>query len=198
MKKLLKYFKRQDGSFSVEAILMFPMLVWGFMAMYVFYEGLRESNINLKATYTLSDLLSRQVDEVGDIDIDGMAQVYAWLSRSITPTAIRVSVVRYDQPNEEHDLLWSRGVGRDDLTQELVDSKITPLVPLMANASSAIVVETWTTYVPIMRIGLMETDIHNVVVTTPRFTDQLRHEDEPVPPGGNHDDGTDDGNDDNV
>ena len=57
-----KTLKDEKGSFSVEAILMFPMLVWAFMAMYVFFEGLRESNINLKATYTVADLLSRETD----------------------------------------------------------------------------------------------------------------------------------------
>ena len=75
----------ERGSFSVEAILMFPMLVWAFMAMFVFFEGLRESNINLKATYTISDLLSRETDLIDQTYLDGMNNIYAWLSRSANP-----------------------------------------------------------------------------------------------------------------
>ena len=47
----------------------------------------------------------------------------------------------------------------------------------MADQASAIVVETWAFYEPVMRIGLKETTpIYNVIVTRPRFTDQLRYE----------------------
>ena len=79
---LRKNLADERGSFSVEAILMFPLLVWAFMAMYVFFEGLRESNINLKATYTISDLLSRETDEINMNYLNGINEVYAWLSRS--------------------------------------------------------------------------------------------------------------------
>ena len=60
----------------------------------------------------------------------------------------------------------------------------------MADASTAIVVETWTTYTPIMEFGLGETEIHNLVVTSPRFTEQLMFAGIGDGTGSNHDDGT--------
>ena len=54
--------RAESGSISVEAVLMFPILLWGYIGMYVFFEGLRENNINLKAAYTIGDLLSADVD----------------------------------------------------------------------------------------------------------------------------------------
>lgn len=189
--KFGRVLRDEKGSFSVEAVLMFPLLVWAFMAMYVFFEGLRESNINLKATYTISDLLSRETDEIDQAYLNGMNQVYAWLSRSANPVSLRVSVVRYDQANDRHVSVWSRGAGgATNLTQDEVDTNISPNVPIMADAASAIVVETWTTYSPIMDIGLTTTDIYNLVVTSPRFTDQLMFAGINDGTGTAHDDGT--------
>lgn len=189
---LRKNLADERGSFSVEAILMFPLLVWAFMAMYVFFEGLRESNINLKATYTISDLLSRETDEINMNYLNGMNEVYAWLSRSATPVSMRVSVVRRDDANDRHVNVWSRGVaGKPDLTQAEIDANISQYVPIMADASTAIVVETWTTYEPIMDIGLTPTDLYNVVVTAPRFSDQLNFEGTGDGTGSTHNDGVD-------
>lgn len=188
-----KALRDERGSFSIEAILMFPLLVWAFMGMYVFFEGLRESNINLKATYTVADLLSRETDLIDQDYLDGMNDVYEWLSRSTQPVAMRVTVVRYDEANDQHIQVWSRGVnGKPDLTQAEVDVSVTPHVPIMADADSAIVVETWATYVPIMDIGLTTTDIYNIVVTAPRFSEQLLFAGLGDGGGSTHDDGTDD------
>lgn len=189
--KLRRAFQDERGSFSVEAVLMFPMLVWAFMAMFVFFEGLRENNINLKATYTISDLLSRETELIDQSYLEGMNGVYAWLSRSATPVSMRVTVVRYDAATDSHINIWSRGVaGQPDLTQEGVDNVISPHVPIMADANSAIVVETWTTYNPIMDIGLTDTDIYNIVVTAPRFSEQLIFEGINDGTGSGHDDET--------
>lgn len=183
-------FRREDGTFSVEAVLMFPLLIWAFVAMFVFFEGLRESNINLKATYTVSDLLSRETELIDQNYLNGMNEIYAWLSRSPNDVNLRVTVVRYDAASDAHITVWSRGVGKPDLTQEQVDEYISPQVPIMADADSAIVVETWTTYTPVMDIGLAESDIYNVVVTAPRFSEQLNFAGLGDGTGTVHDDGT--------
>lgn len=188
---LRRNLRDEKGSFSVEAVLMFPMLAWAFMAMFVFFEGLRESNINLKATYTISDLLSRETSLIDQEYLDGMNGVYAWLSRSATPVSMRVSVVRYDETADRHVNVWSRGVaGKPNLAQEDIDEHITPHVPIMADASTAIVVETWTTYDPIMDIGLTDTELYHVVVTAPRFSEQLLFEGVGDGGGDDHNDNT--------
>ena len=122
-----------------------------------------------------------------------MNGVYAWLSRSAQPVSMRVTVVRFDAAANRHVRVWSRGVaGKPDLTQEEVDTKISPRVPIMADAATAIVVETWTTYDPLMDIGLTDTEIHNVVVTSPRFSEQLMLAGLGDGTGTTHNDGTDD------
>lgn len=197
--RFFKAFKRnvrdEKGSISVEAILMFPMLAWAFMAMFVFFEGLRESNINLKATYTVSDLLSRETDLINEDYLDGMNAIYAWLSRSAQPVQMRVTVVRYDQATLNHVNVWSRGInGKPDLQQSQINEFIAPHVPIMADAATAIVVETWALYDPIIDMGLTDTEIYNIVVTSPRFTEQLMLEGIGDGGGSVHDDDTDEDN----
>lgn len=194
---LLKFFKKargdERGSVSVEAILMTPMLVWGFMGLFVFFEGLRESNINLKASYTISDLLSRETKLIDQNYLDGLNSTYSWITRSPHPVSMRVTVVRYDAAANRHISVWSRGVnGRSNLTQQEVDTYITPSIPIMADAATAIVVETWATYDPLMDIGLSDTEIYNLVVTHPRFSEQLMFAGVGDGGGISHNDGTDD------
>ena len=169
---------------------MFPLLIWAFVALFVFFEGLRESNINLKATYTVSDLLSRETELINQEYLDGMSNVYSWLSRSRNEVNLRVTAVRYDAATDQHIRMWSEGVGKVGLTQQEVDAIVTPNVPIMADAAWAIVVETWATYTPVMEVGLAETDIYNLVVTAPRFSDQLEYEGRGDGGGSVHDDGT--------
>ena len=120
-----------------------------------------------------------------------MNEVYAWLSRSANPVSLRVTVVRYDEDADRHIGIWSRGAGgRPNLTQEQIDDYLSDQVPIMADASTAIVIETWTTYSPIMEFGLGETLIHNLVVTSPRFTEQLMFAGVGDGSGSDHDDGT--------
>ena len=196
-----KLLKEERGSFSIEAILMFPLLVWGFMAMYVFFEGLRESNINLKATYTIADVLSRETDEIDMRYLNNMNAIYAWLARTPEAPQLRVSVVIWDEESEEHILYWSKGVGtKEDLIQEWVETNVTPHVPIMPDQASAIVVETWANYEPIMLPtsdlwifkmffnDTATTEIYTIVVTAPRFTDQLKFEGMGDGTGSTHDD----------
>ncbi|MEM9425574.1 MAG: hypothetical protein AAGA06_02630 [Pseudomonadota bacterium] len=189
-----KVLRDERGTFSVEAVLMFPMLVWAFMAMYVFFEGLRESNINLKASYTVADVLSRETEEINMAYLNNMNKIYSWLARTSENTEMRVSVVIWNETTQTHELYWSRGVGgKEDLREEWVKTNVTPHVPIMADRASAIVVETWVDYtpimeIPIMPIGLQETEIYNIVVTAPRFTDQLKFEGMGDGTGSAHDD----------
>ncbi len=198
IKRVLNKFSRDErGSFSVEAILMFPMLVWAFMALYVFFEGLRESNINLKATYTVADLLSREDNEVDELYISNMNVIYQWLARSQNDVRMRMTVVHYDEPTDSHEIYCSIGVGVDDMLQEWVEETVSPHVPIMADDSAAIVVETWVDYEPIMEIplisiGLEETEIYNIVVTNPRVSDQFRCDGIGDGTGSAHDDQVDD------
>ena len=194
LNRLYHRLRAEDGSVSIEAILMFPLLIWAWIAMYTFFEGLRENNINLKASYTIGDLLSRETSTIDMDYLNGMTGVFAWLTRTQAPVQMRVTVVRWNEDDQRHDLVWSRGLqGQTDLTQAGVTAALTPSIPILADADTAIVVETWADFEPIVEIGLKDTTIYNLVVTPPRFSDQLVLEGVNDGGGTAHDDGMDGG-----
>jgi hypothetical protein len=48
------------GSIPIEALLAFTFLAWWYVASFQFFDALRQKSINLKAAYTLGDLISRE------------------------------------------------------------------------------------------------------------------------------------------
>ena len=198
IKWIALHLRREEGSVSAEAVLMTPLLVWAWIAMYVFFEGLRENNINLKASYTVADLLSREEDEVDMDYLNGMTSVFEWLSRSSGAVALRVTVVEFDDngtpgdsADDFHDKVWSRGVsGPAELTQEQISERLTPHIPILAHDDTAIVIETWAQFQPILDMVFARTDVHNIIVTPPRFAGQLKFEGINDGTGDNHEDGS--------
>ena len=186
--------RSESGTLSVEAVLVLPMLLFAYLGMYVFFEGLRERNINLKAAYTVGDLLSRETNLIDMDYLNGMNGVFGWLTRTGNEVAMRVTVVRYDEEDDKHVMVWSRGVsGKPDLEQGDIEVIVTPHVPILADADSAIVVETWATYQPLFNAGLETTELYNIIVTPPRFTDQLMLVGIGDGGGSEHNDGSGDG-----
>ena len=192
---LRRFARRSDGTLSVEAIMVFPLLAWAYMGMYFFFDAYRQQNINLKAAYTVSDMLSREVDVIGWNDIEGLNRVLDFLTMSAEPTQVRVSVVYWDEDTDRHVLVWSKGTrGKLDLTQTQVEAEYAERIPILADSDTAILVETWAYYEPTVNIGLPSVTYDNFIVTSPRFAPQLCYEVcGELGTGSDHDDDTDDG-----
>ena len=57
--RLATFAQDARGSLSVEAALILPLLCWFYVASFVWFDAFRTQNANLKASYTLADMLSR-------------------------------------------------------------------------------------------------------------------------------------------
>lgn len=192
-----RYLQKTDGGLSVEAILVFPILMWAYMGMYFFFDAYRQQNVNLKAAYTVSDLLSREVDVIDWTYITGVNTFLDYLTTSSQDTQVRITAVYWDEDTDRHVLLWSKGTrGKLDLTQTQVTASYSPEIPVMADKDTAILVETWSYFEPIVNIGLPSVTFDNLIVTSPRFAPQLCYEVcGVIGSGTNHDDATNDGAD---
>lgn len=163
------------GSITVEFVIMMPIIFWAFMALYVFFDGYRQSTINLKAAYTISDILSRETGEVDDTYIDSMQSLFQFLTRSGTRTSMRISVLRWSESDERYYVDWS--TVRDwDSRAALTDATVNEFgdrLPAMSNAERLILVETRNTYTPAFKVGLGTQELDNFVFTSPRFAPQV-------------------------
>lgn len=178
LKSRMSGFARDEGgNITVEFVLTMPILFWTFMAGYVFFDGYRQSAVNLKAAYTISDLISREVNVVNDDYIDSMQNLLTLMTRDTSPVKMRISVIRWDENDERYYVDWSadRGFG-NEVTDGNVQSLSTRL-PAMPDNERVIVVETQNVFVPLFNAGLENINLDNFVFTRPRFAPQVIWED---------------------
>ena len=164
------------GNYTVEAVLIFPLLVWGYLGMWIFYDAFRQQNVNLKASYTIGDMLSREqsVNGITPAYVAGLNEVLDFLTVSRHPNRLRVTVVRFDADEDRHFLEWSEGTaGMPDYDQSGVDLHLHAEIPVLADGATAIVLQTETDYEPIADVGLPAVTFDNLVVTAPRFVPRL-------------------------
>ncbi|QDC10223.1 pilus assembly protein [Oceanicola sp. D3] len=172
------------GSLSVEAALILPLLCWFYVASFVWFDAFRTQNSNLKATYTLADMLSRETDPVSEPYLKGLNTVYDYLTTTRHPTYIRVTVVKCtDNDGDEIDdcltdsrnlqVDWSYATtGRSKLTNATL-ADYEDNIPLMPKGDQVILLETFMAYEPLFNAGIPASSFENFVITRPRFAPQL-------------------------
>ena len=106
--RLKAFFRGTEGSVTIEFVLIMPILFWAFMATYVFFDGYRQSTVNLKATYAIGDLISRETEAINDNYIDSMHELLKLMVRSRSETGMRITVVRYDEADDRYYVDWSK------------------------------------------------------------------------------------------
>lgn len=157
------------ASVTIEAVIMLPILVWAYCALFTFFDAYRQSSINDKAAYTISDMISRESDPIDNSFMDGTYDMLNFLTRSADERRLRVSIVRYDEATDEHVVEWSKTRGT---VPELTSGDITTWndkLPTMVDQEILIVVETWTDYTaPFPIVGLNNQVIQSFVFTRPR------------------------------
>lgn len=173
-KILRNFWEDSSGVISIEFVLMMPMLFLTFMASYVYFDGYRQSAVNLKAAYTISDLISRETNVINDSYIDSMYLLLQELTRTSSVVNVRISVVRWDDDDNRYYLDWSEARGTSYLAltnTDLLD--MADELPTMPDNERVILVETSNTFVPLYNIGMDDISIDNFVFTRPRFAPQV-------------------------
>ncbi|MHA6262470.1 TadE/TadG family type IV pilus assembly protein [Arenibacterium sp. CAU 1754] len=177
--RLQSFYRDTSGVVTVEFALAMPVLFWAFMASYVFFDGYRQSAINTKAAYTISDLLSRETEGVNDAYIDSMLELVNLMTRTPSDVDMRISVVRWSDNDDRYYLDWSANRG---FPTELTDTNIGDMasrLPVMPDGERVILVETRNVFVPLFNVGLDDINLDNFVFTRPRFVSQVAWEEPP-------------------
>jgi hypothetical protein len=169
---LRRFTSSEDGSISVEAMLILPILVWCYLATFVFFDAYRAQSTNLKAAYTIGDAISREPSDITPAYLDSLYRLLALLvDEDNSIMQLRVTVYRYQSSDDSYRVNWSRvrggGVQMTDatLTSPIVRSRL----PRMSNGDIAILVETQVGYSPAFSVGLQDFTFEDFVVTRPRI-----------------------------
>lgn len=169
-----RFMRSEEGSISVEAMLILPILVWCYLGTFVFFDAFRSQSTNLKAAYTIGDTLSRETEYITPAYMDSLSALQTFLVDEDNGMArLRVSVYRFQESDNTYRVNWSRTRGGG---LQLTDTMLADLrsnLPRMLNAEIAILVETWVGYHPTYSVGLQDFTFTDLVVTRPRFAGQL-------------------------
>ncbi|MCV6824946.1 MULTISPECIES: TadE/TadG family type IV pilus assembly protein [Halocynthiibacter] len=180
-KSLRRFAKRDEGSMSVEAILMFPLLTWAYVATFAFFDAFQARSVNLKATFTVADMISRELNTVDADYIDGLLKLFNSLADSADEeTWLRITSIRCvsdcDIGDENPRVLsneWSYATGSTPaLTQETLMS-FDGAIPVMPEDDYVLMIETNMSYQPTFNVGLPVLEMNEIAVTRSRFVPRL-------------------------
>ena len=160
------------GSVAVEFVLVMPFLFWAFMATYVYFDGYRQSAQNLKAAYAIGDMISRETEAINDTYIDSMQNVLDLMTSSTT-VKLRVTVVRWDEPDNRYYVKWSKVRGFTDVRTDANISDVAADLPVMPDDELVILIETSSIYQPVFDIGMGDKTLDNFIFTRPRFINNI-------------------------
>ncbi len=176
LKTLLgRYSRDEDANMSVEAVILMPILMWAFVAMFVFFDNFRAHSVSQKAAYTIGDMMSRETDYITPTYMDSAHQLLQLLAEAESgDTSLRVTVIKYNADTDRYQRVWSeqRGPELAPLDNTAV-GKLAPRLPVMVHNEQVILVETKTKYHQVADIGLLNDEVDTFVVTSPRFAPQV-------------------------
>ncbi|MEZ5796377.1 MAG: hypothetical protein R3D63_02050 [Paracoccaceae bacterium] len=169
--RLRRFRDDEDGLVLAEFLIMLPLLIWTFMALFIYWDAFRTINQAQKAAYAVSDLISRQ-SQIDMTFVNGMQTVTEYLLSNSPDVELRITSVEYDQETDKMYTVFSRSPG--NRMPQLTDPDLnTPhfrdRIPVMADNSTVIIVESEVAYEPALNVGIVSQDIGNFIVTRPRY-----------------------------
>ncbi len=174
--RLFARFRRdEDGYLVTEAVLMIPFLIWGYLALYTYWDTYRAMTGSQKASYTISDMISREQTPVNTAYINGMKSTMDYMMGGGLQSQLRVTSVAYEADGNQMLVEWSRSTV-SALRPPLTTATLQPLrtsIPDMSDGDTIVLVETWVPYQPSLNVGIPDQVFQEFIVTRPRFAPRI-------------------------
>ncbi len=168
LKRLAGRFGSDDrGTVTVEFVIVLPLLMLWFVGSFVFFQTYRNFSHAEKASFAISDIMSRQ-SEVDSAFLDELDLLFErLLPRRPTGQWLRVSSISYDAANG-YEVLWSHNAAGGDVVTDA--SALGEFLPAMADGDTVILTETYVPYRPMVDwVGIPAMTFANRVVARPRY-----------------------------
>ncbi len=175
---IISFFKRtaknEDGIMTVEAILVLPLLFWAISASYNYFDGYRQSSRNLKATYAVADIISRERSTINSNYIDTLYDILQTMVDQGLFMNMRVTFFRFDEAENAHYVMWSCARGESVALPTGYFGKFA-MLPDMPDNGKMIYVETMHLYERPFKFlwGDDYLIMDNTVFTHPRVYDNI-------------------------
>ncbi|WP_299349718.1 pilus assembly protein [uncultured Shimia sp.] len=173
LKTARRFSKETDGTVSVEAVIVLPMLLWAFIAMWVFFDAYKTRSETEKAAFVVSDMLARETGAINETFMVSAKNLFDILADSDSESGLRTSVISYRGKRDIYVLEWSNAQGNISALSSSSIAEIATDLPEMVDGETLILVETISTYEPSLNVGLGDLTMKTFIFARPRFAPQL-------------------------
>jgi Flp pilus assembly protein TadG len=172
--EIARFARSENGTVMAEAVLVLPFMLWAYLGLFVYWDAYRTINKVQKATYTVSDMISREMITIPTTYIAGMDALMEQMIDSNKDASIRVSSVTWSKTNNRFEIHWSRvsGTAYTALTTTTLQTYKNS-IPKMSDGDYVVIVESTVHYTPAFNVGIGAQDIKNFIVTRPRFVPKI-------------------------
>ena len=171
--KRCDFARREDGTIAIEAMIILPLLFGTFLSLFSIFDAFRQYSLNQKAAYTVSDAISRETVPLDANYLQGVADLFEYMTRPGTDMKLRVTSVYYDAEDDTYKSDWSKTNGNVTARTDSSVAALADRLPVMVDNERIMVVETWSTYDPPFKTGLEQKEIKNFVFTRPRYAPRV-------------------------
>lgn len=175
IRSALTGFRRQEnGTLSAEVVLALPVFIWCIFGMYTYWDAFRSLNTTQKASFTISDLITREMEPVTTTYLNGLHDVLQYMVSDKLPVQLRVTSVTFSGPRNRFEVEWSRSPNGEmpQLTTTSLQA-LAPKIPMLADGDSIILVETRAEFTPFFDLYLTDDEFEQFIVTKPRFVPRI-------------------------
>lgn len=171
LRRPLRRFLREDrGSVVAEGVIVLPVLLWAYLALFTYWDAFRSLNTVQKASYTVSDMVSRENLGISTAYVDGLDRMMEYLVDDGQNVSMRLTSVTWSATNNRFEVHWSRSPGNAMIP--LTTTTLQPLaskIPNMAAGDYVVILEVSVPYAPTFSIGMNDMNFEEFIVTRPRF-----------------------------
>lgn len=165
--------KSENGSASVELLLMVPLLSFITFSMVTFFAAFRAETDATRAATVLTDMVSREDTPVTPEFLAGVEGLMKTLIRSDPDPEFRLTAFTYDADDKSYLVAWSKDTGKYGSMDNTDINDVSDRLPILKDGQRAILMETSVNYEPMLDIGLGTRTFENFNVSAPRFVAQL-------------------------
>lgn len=186
------FLRNEDGLVLAEALFMMPLLIWGLVAMFIYWDVFKTINMTQKAAYSIADLLSRQRNTIPLAYANGLQNIMTFLTPNGHPVMMRITSLECVSPplatepnvsqpcngtKGSYKLLFSFSPGNKitALTEANIQQWKDTKIPSLTHGQSVFVVETSVAFkaqlqtaIAGLMVGVKDNTFGEFIVTRPR------------------------------
>lgn len=190
-RRLRRFAESSAGGATVEMAIVVPVMALLFVVGLVAQDAIRMAYLNNKATFTVSDMVSREDALIDQGYFDGLNSVYRYLINNRFPTRMRITTIECtanctDEDTRVLEVCWSQSTAG---VAKLTTADIAPYndtTPLFAEGDTLLMTEAFLDYTPFVENDLLPTQTYDAIsYTRPRIIGQVKFDTGAVDGDGN-------------